>query len=84
MVSTFTGSAVNSYVQLVIAKALDIYADTGMKVNRQYTPAKMMAMATKITGKKFKARDYKGAAKALRDIGMAIDPDTPDMSATVN
>lgn len=81
--SVFTGSAVQKYQQLVIAKALEVYAKTGMKVNRDYTPKNMMAMATKITGKKFKARDYLGAAKALRDIGMKIDETTPDMSATI-
>jgi hypothetical protein len=63
--STFTGSAVNVYAAMVLAKALVLYAKTGMKVNRAYTPKNMMATAAKVTGKTFKARDYEGAAVAL-------------------
>lgn len=37
----------------------------GFRINRAYTPKNCMAMATKITGEKFKARDYEGAIKAL-------------------
>jgi len=51
---------------LTIAKALEVYADTGMIVNRQYTPRNMMRTAEQLTGEKFKLRDYKGAAAALR------------------
>lgn len=63
--STFSGSAVNVFGAAVIASALRLYARTGIKANRAYTPKNMMAMATKITGKKFKARDYFGAADAI-------------------
>lgn len=52
---------------IVIAHGLEVYAQTGMKVNRAYTPRNMIKAATEITGKKFKARDYLGAAKALRE-----------------
>jgi len=51
---------------LAIASGLEFYEKTGMKVNRAYTPKNMMFMAEKLTGQKFKARDYLGAAKALR------------------
>lgn len=37
----------------------------GMRVNRAYTPANCMKMATQITGHKFKARDYDGTIAAL-------------------
>lgn len=65
--STFTGSAVNVYGAAVVASALRLYARTGIKANRAYTPKNMIATAAKITGKQFKARDYLGAAKALDD-----------------
>lgn len=65
--TVFTGGAVNTYVALTMATALKPYARTGIKANRAYTPKNMMAMATKITGKTFKARDYMGAHDALRE-----------------
>ena len=49
-----------------VGSALRLYAKTGIKVNRAYTPAAMMAVAAEITGKKFKARDYAGAAAELK------------------
>ena len=82
--TTFTGSAVNVYVALTVAKALDLYRKTGMKVNRAYTPANMMAMAAKVTGRKFKARDYEGAALALREWAANFKVDAPDMKAQYN
>jgi len=60
-----TPSEVSRYQIIVIKHALAIYASTGMKVNRAYTPKNMMAMAEKITGKTFKARDYRAAVAAL-------------------
>lgn len=57
-----------TYQALVIAKALEIYANTGMKVNRAYTPTAMLKMAEKITGKNFKRGDYLRAAQAIREI----------------
>jgi hypothetical protein len=50
---------------VVIASALKMYANTGMMANRAYTPKNMMCSAAILTGKKFKARDYLGAADAL-------------------
>ena len=52
---------------LAIAHALEFYHKTGMKVNSAYTPTRMIAMARKLTGDRtIKARDYLGAATALR------------------
>jgi hypothetical protein len=59
--------AVNVYRATVIASGLKFYAKTGMKVNKAYTPSAMMKAATEITGQKFKARDYLGAADALTE-----------------
>jgi len=65
--SVFTGGAINQYQAVIIAGALKLYARTGIKANRAYTPKNMMLMATKITGRKFKARDYMGAHDALKE-----------------
>ncbi len=53
------------YRALVIASGLKLYAKTGMKPNRTYTPSAMMKAASELTGQAFKARDYFEAAKAL-------------------
>lgn len=50
---------------LVLASALRMYAKTGMKANTAYTPKNMRLTTEKITGKKFKARDYLAMADAL-------------------
>ena len=66
--TTFAGpEAVSVFRALTVASALKLYARTGMKANRAYTPAKMMRVAREITGKNFKARDYLLAAEALRE-----------------
>lgn len=52
---------------LAIAKALRLYHGTGMKVNSAYTPINMRLMAEKITGQRFKSRDYLGMAQALEE-----------------
>lgn len=66
--TTFTGpQAVAIYQASAIASALKFYANTGMKVNRRYTPRRMMKTAESILGKKLKARDYLGAANELNE-----------------
>ena len=82
--TTFTGSAVNVFAALTVAKALDLYAKTGMRVNRAYTPTNMIAMAKRVTGKKLAARDYTGAATALREWAATQNANAPDMAATLN
>lgn len=63
----FTGKGVGVYAATVIASALRLYARTGIKVNRAYTPSAMLAKATEITGQTFRGRDkYMNAADALR------------------
>ena len=65
--TSFVGpDAVAFYRATVIAGGLRLYAKTGMQPNRAYTPRAMMRVASEITGKKFKARDYIGAADALK------------------
>jgi len=52
---------------VAVASALEFYAKTGVQVNRAYTPKAMMRTAEQILGRTFKARDYRGAAAALRE-----------------
>jgi len=61
-----TPEQINAYRALVIAKGLETYAATGMKLNRAYTPKNMMKAAEGITGKKYRARDYTIAAMDIR------------------
>lgn len=67
-----TPEKIADYRRIVIANGLKMYAKCGMMPNRAYTPKNMMTMAAKLTGKKFKARDCIGAAKALLEqVGVA-------------
>jgi hypothetical protein len=52
---------------LTIASALKLYAKTGIKANRSYTPSNMIAAAREITGKNFKPQEYLAAAEALEE-----------------
>ncbi len=68
--ATFVGRrAVNVFACAAVASALKLYAKTGMKVNRAYTPTNMLAFVNRelgLTGKKaFKRGQYVQAAEAL-------------------
>lgn len=52
------------YQALVIRKGLEA-CKIGLRLNRDYTPKRLMEMASKITGHKFKARDFDAAIVAL-------------------
>lgn len=52
---------------MVLASALELYAKTGVKVNRAYAPTKMMKTAERLLGYKFPARAYQRAADKLRE-----------------
>lgn len=54
------------YQALAVKHALILYHKHGVRVNRAYTPARMMATAAAITKRTFKPRDYIGAAQALQ------------------
>lgn len=67
-VQSFTGTAVEVFRAATIASALRLYARTGMKANRAYTPKNMMAAARQILGDTagtIGARDYLGMADKL-------------------
>ena len=65
--TTFTGDQVSVFAMITLKSALSLYAKTGMKVNRAYTPTAMMRTASRMTGRTFKARDYAGAIAALEE-----------------
>lgn len=56
---------VRTYTAIVLKIALDLYAESGIKVNTAYTPTAMLTKAGEITGRKFKRGEYKAAASAL-------------------
>ena len=79
MTICFNGpAAVNVYAMTTLSTALQLYAKTGMQVNRAYTPKAMMAAAATYTGQKFKARDYLGAAEALLAAAKATATNLPE------
>lgn len=66
--TTFTGTGgVNVYRATVIASALRLYAKTGMKANRAYTPTAMLAAANEITGHHYRRGQYEAAAAGLTE-----------------
>jgi hypothetical protein len=63
----FEGAQVPVFVAVTLRSGIKLYAATGIKPNRMWTPKAMLAKASQITGKPFKARDYAGAIAALSD-----------------
>jgi hypothetical protein len=62
----FSGEhGINVYQATALASALKLYAQTGMKPNRAYTPKAMLAKASELTGQTFKRGEYLAAAGAL-------------------
>ena len=57
--------AVEVFRAAAIASVLRLYARTGLKANRAYTPSAMLRVAGEITGRKFKRGQYHEAADAL-------------------
>ena len=53
------------YQALAIKHALTVYANTGIKVNRAYTPSAMLAAASQITGQTYGRRAYSDAIASL-------------------
>lgn len=65
--TVFAGeAAVNVYRAIALASALKLYANTGMKANRMWTPTNMLSTATSITGKKYKRGEYMTAHTDLK------------------
>ena len=63
---SFNGpDAVRLFQAMSLRSGLRLYANTGMKPNSAWTPKNMMALASSITGKTYKARAYKEAVADL-------------------
>lgn len=61
----FTDESVNVFAMVTIKHAIKLYAKTGMRVNRAYTPTAMKRTAEQMTGKTFKRGDWSGMIVAL-------------------
>ena len=62
---TATGEGVPTFVAITLKSALKMYAATGIKPNRAWTPTAMLRKAEAITGKRFKRGQYAEAIAAL-------------------
>lgn len=83
--TTFAGpDAVAVYRAIAISSALRLYARTGIKANRAYTPTAMLRVASEYLGHPFKRGQYAEASEALREWaqkareGMDVDARTPE------
>ncbi|MCA1452857.1 hypothetical protein I6F35_06430 [Bradyrhizobium sp. BRP22] len=64
---TFAGpDAVALYAATTLWAALGLYIKSGIKVNRAYTPTKMLAAAGQITGKTYKRGQHQLARDDLK------------------
>lgn len=80
--SVYSGrEAVNVFGAITVASALDLYAKTGMRVNRAYTPTAMLAAVERYTGRKFKRGQYAEAAAHLREWARAVRAGIPETSS---
>lgn len=69
MTALATQDGIRRWQILSLQKGLELYAKTGMKATRQYTPANMMkAVKAWLPNSAFKPRDYLGAAAALGEL----------------
>ena len=64
-----------------LASALSLYAKCGIRPTRGVGPRDMMKMASELTGKKFAARDYSGAAAAVKEWASLMRSGIPESSS---
>jgi hypothetical protein len=61
--TSFVGpDAVSCFAAFALASGLRLYAKTGLRPNRAYTPSAMLAAASRITGKRYKRGQHELAA----------------------
>jgi hypothetical protein len=65
MTTVFTDSGVRVYQAATLKSGLKLYAATGIKPNRAWTPSAMLKTASAITGKAYKRGQY---AAAIADL----------------
>ena len=71
MTITFSGpGGVATYRAIALKHGLKLYADTGMKPNRAWTPTAMLRTAGEITGQTYKRGQYR---QAIRDLTVWIN-----------
>ena len=58
----------NLYRALAIAKALKLYANTKMMVNKAYTPTAMLRNAAQITGNNYRRGEYMKAHDDIMEL----------------
>ena len=63
--TSFSGSDNNIFHAAALAMGLRLYAKTGMKPTRYYTPTNMLKMATQFTKKPYKRGQFEQAALDL-------------------
>lgn len=68
MTSATTPAEINMVVLITIKAAMKLYLKTGIKANRAYTPANMLAKATEFTGVKYKRGQLQIAHDDLQKI----------------
>lgn len=57
--------AVSLYAAITLRSGLRMYAKSGMKLSRNYTPSVMLAAAKEFTGKEYKRGQYQQAIEDL-------------------
>lgn len=81
---SFNGpAAVNVFAMKVLASGLRLYAKTGMKPNRMYTPKAMLETATKYTGKAYKRGQYEQAAQDLTELAATSAQNLPEGNSII-
>lgn len=69
--TAFTGpNGVNTFVAISLKSGISLYAKTGLKPNRMWSPKNMLAKASEITGKVYKRGEYD---KAVTDLAEWIE-----------
>jgi len=77
-VTSYVGpEATEAFRAISIGSALKFYAKTGMKVNRAYTPTRMLQVASSMTGKTYKRGQYAQAGDDLINWANAIKASLP-------
>ena len=74
MTTTFVNGGMDVFRARVIASGLRLYAATGMRPSRAYTPTAMLKAASAISGEAYKRGQY---LKAAADLTRIADEDQP-------
>lgn len=80
--TTLTGNAILGYRGVALLGAIKLYLNTGMRVARNLTAARMRDMATEYTGKTYK-RSRAGLESALADLTVLASGKTLDQIGEV-